>query len=158
MTIYSVELFTEMCDRHAEGETISGICRSSDRYPSQRQFYTWMHADEINEAIFRDARAAFEMTLLDECLDIANTPEEGEHIVDFGHGRVEVRRADMLEHRKLKVSTRFKMLATVNPKKYGAKVDLNHGGQPDNPLSLLLQQVNGTAIHPVSDDEPAGDD
>ena len=39
------------------------------------------------------------------------------------------------------------------PKKYGDKVDVNHGGQTDNPLSVLLKQVSGTSLPVVADDD-----
>ena len=35
----------------------------------------------------------------------------------------------MLGHRKLQIETRLKLLAKWDPKRYGDKVDLNHGGE-----------------------------
>lgn len=53
----------------------------------------------------------------------------GEIVTEKPDGSVEVKRADMIEHRKLRIETRLKLLAKWNPKKYGDKLDLNHGGE-----------------------------
>lgn len=39
------------------------------------------------------------------------------------------------------------------PTRFGQKVDVNHGVQPDNPLSSLIAAVSGRAIKPVEDPE-----
>lgn len=36
-------------------------------------------------------------------------------------------------------------LKNRQPEKWRDKLDLNHGGQPDNPLNVLLQEISGTA-------------
>ena len=65
-------------------------------------------------------------------MDIADTPIEGEKTktIDGPDGKkTEVTTGDMIDHRKLQVDARKWALARMNPKKYGDKVDLNHGGR-----------------------------
>lgn len=42
--------------------------------------------------------------------------------------------------------------AKIAPREYGDKVDVNHGGQIENPLKVLLDQVQGTPIRPKGSD------
>ncbi len=153
---YSHELFTEICDRRASGETFSAICRSDEsRYPTRRSITIWAKIDEVNAAMYQDAEVAFEESLFDSALDIARTPQEGIETVQRGEN-TETRTGDMLGHRKLQVDTIFKMLAIKN-EKYRSNVNVNHGGQSGNPIGMLIAQVNGTAILPVPDEEPDGE-
>ena len=45
------------------------------------------------------------------------------------------------------------MLEKLQPRKYGAKVDLNHGVQEDNPIMQLLNISKGTKLAAVADND-----
>ena len=76
------------------------------------------------------AREIGEQQIFQECLEIAdNTQEFGEIVTEKVDGSTEVKRADMIEHRKLRIETRLKLLAKWNPKKYGDKLGLEHSGE-----------------------------
>jgi hypothetical protein len=51
-----------------------------------------------------------------------------------------------IQRSKLRIETRLKLLAKWNPRKWGEKVDLNHGVQPENPLASMLQRIAGTGL------------
>jgi hypothetical protein len=61
-----------------------------------------------------------------------------------------------VQYQRLKVDTLKWQAGKLKPKVYGEKVDVNHGGQVENPVQMLLQQVSGTALPVVNDaeDEP----
>lgn len=114
-----------ICEWIAQGETLREWCRQNNIHYST--VYLWMEKDQTFAQRFARARDIGADCIADEILGIADTQEEGvvTKITDRG---VEETREDMLGHRKLRVETRLKLLAKWNPKKYGEKVDVNHGG------------------------------
>ena len=146
---YSKEIADHICERIADGVTLRQICR--DLGIKWRTVYEWLETHPDFLAAYARARDIGADAIAEEALEIADTLSIGEEYEDDG-SRVKVRRSDMLGHRKLQVETRLKLLAKWNPKKYGDRVDLHHGGQAENPLSLLLQQVQGTALKPSGDE------
>jgi hypothetical protein len=52
-------------------------------------------------------------------------------------------------HSRLRVDIRKWIASKLKPKRYGERVDLNHGTQPDDPLAQLIRSVNGSCFKPV---------
>jgi hypothetical protein len=46
----------------------------------------------------------------------------------------------MIEHRKLRIETRLKLLAKWNPKKYGDKL-AHTGASGDGPIELIVKHI-----------------
>lgn len=130
----------EICARLAEGEYLRVICRD-DHMPSWRTVYGWMEARDDFSARIARARIMGRDAILEDTLLIADTQELGER-TESGPLGMKTISEDMLGHRKLKIETRFKILAKWDPKKYGEKI--THGGDPDAPLQLVL---NGSDVH-----------
>lgn len=129
----------EICERMSDGEPLREICRD-DRMPAWRTVYGWQAANPDFLARIAHARDAGEEAIFQDCLRIADTPLIGEEVEESDNGK-KVKRGDMLGHRKLQIETRLKLLAKWNPRKYGDKLDVNHGGQSENPLNVLLKAV-----------------
>ena len=141
---YSPELVATICERLSKGEPLAAICREVGM-PDPSTVWDWQQErEDVSQAIAR-AREAGEDWLAAECLQIADTPCEGVEEKwepreienpDDPNGEkvtelqlVERKVGDMLGHRKLQIDTRFKLLSKWNPKKYGERLDLNHGGR-----------------------------
>jgi hypothetical protein len=139
-TTYTLKAADEICERLADGEYLRVICRD-EHMPSWRTVYGWMEAREDFSARIARARVMGRDAILEDTLIIADTQEEGVRTEKSESGVKEVRE-DMLGHRKLKIETRFKVLAKWDPKKYGEKV--THAGDPDSPVALVL---NGSDVH-----------
>ncbi len=137
---YTEKAAAEICARIAEGEYLRVICRE-EGMPAWRTVYDWMEANKEFAARIARAREMGREAILEDTLIIADTPEEGIETEISETGKKE-KRADMLGHRKLKIETRFKILAKWDPKKYGDKV--THSGDPDAPVALML---SGSDIH-----------
>jgi hypothetical protein len=78
--------------------------------------------------------------IAEECLAIAQSQEVGQTVTVKTGGKNrgrEVKKADMTEHRKLKIWTRLQLLAKWNPKKYGDRVAVDHGVQAN-----LVERLN----------------
>lgn len=135
------------------------ICRQPGM-PRLSTVYDWMGVDaELAGKIARARDDGFERIAVD-ALRIANTPQIGEIEIDKGNGIVEVRRADMIEHRKLQIHTRLQLLAKWNPKKYGDRTVL--AGDADNPLQQVsrieVAFVGGATNPHVTQDADDGTD
>lgn len=144
---YSPQVAEAIVDRLTAGEPLREICRD-ETMPAWRTVYDWMRAHSDFSTRIADARDLGEDALAQECLSIADDAsndwmekydKDGDCIGwQLNH--------DHVQRSKLRIETRLKLLAKWNPKKWGEKVDLNHGGQKDNPITTLLQRINGTAL------------
>jgi hypothetical protein len=102
----------------AEGKTLRAFCRQEGK-PAYTTIYAWMKKDaDFAERIAR-ARDSGHDSIADECLEIIDTAKDA----NLG---------------KAQVWTRLQLLAKWNPKKYGDKVDMNLGGQTDNPIKAAI--------------------
>lgn len=148
-SLYTPELVAAICERLAKGEPLAVICRD-EGMPHPSTVRAWMAKDEDVSRAIACAREDGEDAIAAECLLIADTPVEG--VVEkaervalplpegspdgaepaFELRVVEVRKEDMLGHRKLQIETRMKLLAKWNPKKWGDRTTL--AGDPEAPL------------------------
>lgn len=128
---YTTEIANRICERIADGEFLRVICRD-EGMPPWRTVYNWINAHPEFAERMELARAIGADAIASDCLEIADTPLLGEEVTIKGDGTEEVKRSDMLGHRKLQIETRLKMLAKWHPKKYGEKVAI--GGDPENPI------------------------
>lgn len=134
------------------GKTLRAYCRQEGK-PSYSTVYDWLEADaktaeKAESTRFAQARDVGEQQILQECLEIADTQEYGEIVTEKGDGTVEVKRADMIEHRKLRIETRLKLLAKWNPKKYGDKLALE--GEIGIRTVLVPKPIKDTAPRPAT--------
>jgi hypothetical protein len=120
------------------GKTLRSYCRQPGK-PSYGTVYDWLEQDAAQNSRFARARDLGEAQILQECLEIADNTQIGQIVTVKGDGSEEIKTADMLEHRKLRIETRLKLLAKWNPKKYGDKTP---GDSPDNPLHLGVQLLH----------------
>ena len=134
------EIIDEIMRRISDGEPLRQICRD-EHMPSWGAVYDWLEVDTDLASRFARAREKGEEAIAQECLKIADTPQIGEETTVKPNGDVEIKSSDMLGHRKLQIDTRLKLLAKWNPKKWGEKVDLNHGGQENNPIKATTKVV-----------------
>ena len=108
------------------GKTLRAYCRQ-DGKPSYGTVYDWLERDAEQNSRFAHARNLGEEQIAQECLEIADVTQIGEIVTQKADGSCEIKTADMIEHRKLRIETRLKLLAKWNPKKWGEK--LEHTGE-----------------------------
>ncbi len=106
-----------LCVRLAEGESLKAICRTPG-WPSISSVMRWLEANESFRAQYARAREIQAETLAAEILDIADTQCLGtiETTKEWG---VEVKTADMVEHRRLQIDARKWIASKLKPKVYG---------------------------------------
>lgn len=121
----------EILDAIASGRSLNEIC-DQDGYPHRVTFLRWVREDEDLERKYSLAISMRADVYFERMLDIAANQELGETVktVDGPDGeKTEITKGDMVNHRRLHIDTIKWALARMNPKKYGDKVDLNHGGK-----------------------------
>lgn len=138
-TTYDQKVADEICERMANGEPLREICRS-EGMPPWRTVYSWQSANPEFFARIAQSRELGEEAIFQDCLHIADNPLIGEEVEESENGK-KIKRGDMLGHRKLQIETRLKLLAKWNPRKWGDKIDLNHGGQEGNPVQVKTKVV-----------------
>ena len=114
----------------SEGKTLRDFCRQPET-PCYATVYDWMAKDEEFSTRIARAREIGEDVIAQECLAIAD--DGTNDYMEEKHGDEESSswrfNGEHVQRSKLRVDTRLKLLAKWNPKKYGEKVDLNHGGE-----------------------------
>lgn len=133
----------KICARLATGETLRSICRD-ETMPAFATVYLWMENDPAIDARIARARELGEEAISQQCLEIAD--DATRDFIDTADGpKLD---SEHVQRSKLRIWTRLELLKRWNPRKWGDKVDLSHGVQPDNPLADLFAQVAGTPIKP----------
>lgn len=118
----------------SQGTPLTVICAGKDM-PDDNTVRDWMAADsEIAGAIARAREQGFDMIAM-EALRIADTPVIGEEITESEDG-MQVKKCDMLGHRKLQIETRLKLLAKWDPKRYGERMAQEISGPNGGPVSV----------------------
>lgn len=150
---FTKELGDEIVARISKGEPLRQICRD-DHMPHWTTFYYWMEGDKEFSLRIAHARELGEEAIAQECLDIADDAQN-DWMEKHGRDGNEFYQlnGEHVQRSKLRIETRLKLLAKWNPRKWGEKVDLNHGVQPDNPLMTVIQRVAGTGL-PIVKDKP----
>jgi hypothetical protein len=107
------------------GSSLIAACRGGDDWtPSETTFRRWCDGDEELAAKYARAREDRAEAIFEECMTIADS-QEGDVVMVDGHATPN---HDMIARAKLRIDTRRWMLGKMQPKKYGEKIDLNHGG------------------------------
>jgi hypothetical protein len=125
---YTQDVGDAICERIADGESLRAICAGEDM-PNRATVFRWLAAFRDFSDQYARARESQADTLFDEILSIADTPVIGEKRKVKDDGGVEISTGDMIEHRRLQVDARKWMAGKLRPKKYGEKLELEHGGQ-----------------------------
>lgn len=119
-----------ICDRIANGESLRSIC-SGDDTPAASTVFLWLADDSTFSEQYARAREAQADALFDEILDIAddgrNDWMERKNKDDQNIGWVE--NGEALRRSALRVDARKWMAGKLKPKKYGDKLELEHGGR-----------------------------
>lgn len=108
-SIYTDELANEICNRIADGESLSAICRNDDM-PSRETVYAWIRENSQFSDRYARARELQADYFVDEIIEIADNAN--------AKSSVEVQKA------KLRIDTRKWAAEKLNSKAYGAKVEV----------------------------------
>ena len=118
-----------LCQLLIGGMSMTEACAQDD-CPARTAVYAKMAADEGFRATIARAREAQQHAMIDETIEMADaaTPENWQVV-------------------KLRIWARQWRAAKLAPRTYGDKVEV--AGSVENPLTLLIQEVQGRAFKPV---------
>ncbi len=145
---YTPEMAALICARLAAGESLNRITKT-EGFPDHVTVYSWMSKNPEFLAMYTRAREDQAETMADEIVEIADAAPETEPVLDKNGEIIEMRvHAAYVAYQKNRIEARKWVAAKLKPRKYGEKVDVNHGVQPENPLAKLLDQIQGTPLKP----------
>ncbi len=124
----------EIISRVSMGEPLAAVCR--DIGCGLSTFYDWMEADSSLAGRFARARKAGFDIIAEGTLAIADEPPPLTPLGTTDGGAI--------QHAKLRIETRLKLLAKWDPKRYGDKLELS--GDQESPLQV--QVIKRTIIDP----------
>ncbi len=125
---YSQEMGLAICERIAQGETLSQVCRDQDM-PARATVYRWQEANLEFRDTYRRARELQMEAWGDEIVDIADdtTLDTVTRVTPQGR-EYETVDHENIQRSKLRVNTRQWLMARLNPRLYGDKVEHEHSG------------------------------
>lgn len=136
-TLYTEEKADKIIKEVSGGTPLAQVCREMVIPLSTVKEWIDRHPDFSSR--FARAREEGEEVMAADCLRISDTPMDGVEVEEDADGNIlKVKRGDMLQHRKLQIETRLKLLAKWNPKKWGDKLGV--GGADELP-SIKTESV-----------------
>lgn len=99
-------------------------------------WYRWLQADKDLRERYARARADQAQVMADQITEIADNTQVGEIVTETPDG-VQIKRADMIEHRKLRIESRKWLAAKLLPKVYGDKIQAEHTGENGGPIQII---------------------
>ena len=127
---FTDDLFASILEHIADGESLRAICRD-DGMPAAQTVLRWIKASpdlQRSYAIATEVRADM---IFDELLEIADDARNDlvEKVGRDGQVQGFAVDAENIRRSALRIEARKWTLARMAPKKYGDRVDVNHGGQ-----------------------------
>ena len=93
--------------------------------PSSQTFYKWLEDDELKSKRYARACSDRADIIFEQILEIADDQELDVYEKDG----VELTNHNVIQRSRLRVDSRKWMLAKMNPKKYGDKIDMTTDGE-----------------------------
>lgn len=149
-TIYTSELTERICAELACGKSLRTVCKSEDM-PGLETVFRWLREKPAFRDQYVHAKNESADALVEEMLDIADdgTNDWMEQLDKDGNSVGWKLNGEHVQRSRLRVDTRKWVASKLKPKKYGDNIDVNHGGQSNNPIHMLVQAVQGSMLRPV---------
>ena len=130
--VFTEELFEEICDRLATGESLRGICRDPNM-PDEKAVRKWLTKDAAHLGPqYALAREMGFDSIAEEVIEISDTPCLGpDGYVDNG----------AVQRARLMADSRRWFLSKAMPRKYGDKVTQELVGNLDAPIVTRIELV-----------------
>ena len=144
---YTQELADEICQRLASGASMRTVC-ADDAMPCMTTVFKWLREKPEFTQQYTRAKEESADAMFEEMMDIADdgTNDWMEAHTKEGEALGWRENGEALQRSRLRVDTRKWALSKLKPKKYGDKIAL--GGDPENPISLLLGEIKGRTLGP----------
>jgi hypothetical protein len=118
-------------------KSLRSICDSIESAPTAKTFWAWMETDIGLRDRYTRAKDQQLEVLADQLVDLADTDRICEKVTIKADGSREVTILDQVERTKVQIDTRKWLLAKLNPKKYGDRLQQEHSGPGGGPLQII---------------------
>ncbi|MBX4895428.1 MULTISPECIES: terminase small subunit-like protein [Rhizobium] len=141
-TKFTQSLVDVICARIADGESLRSICRD-EAMPAKSTVLAWLAEDEKSafRTKYAQAREIQADGFVDEMIEIADDGSNDWMERSFGEETRRVENGEALRRSQLRIATRQWIAEKLKPKKYGSKVELEHG--VTSGVAELLDAING---------------
>lgn len=150
---FTAALAARICAELACGKSLNSVCKM-DGMPGKRTVFDWLRLRPDFKEMYDRAKVEGITALAEDLLDIADDSSndyiETEEGLKFNH--------EHIQRARLRVDTRKWIMAKLLPKKWGDKIDMNHGIQPEDPLAALIKSIQGASFEPVQKGDGEDDD
>ncbi len=127
-TKYTPTLAESICESMSSGESLTSIC-SAEGMPKRTTVVGWQGQHDEFATSYARARIAYADAIFDEAIEIADDAS-GDWTTRTKNGEnVRVVDHENIQRARLRVETRMKAAAKINPAKYGDKLDVNMSGE-----------------------------
>jgi hypothetical protein len=154
---YTVEIAAEICDRLANGETLTRICEDP-HIPSRQTVTRWLADESKPEFLSRYAVARGLQTdyYADHIVDIADDASRDwtERTNGEGEAIAPALNHEHIQRSKVRIETRQWIMERLNPKKYGQRTKLEHDVD-SAAFAKLWQRIGSGAGSGNSNDDGA---
>jgi len=116
---YTDELADAICERIAGGESLRAIC-ADGKMPCKASVMLWLRKEPSFQTSYAQARARQTEHMADEILEIADDSSQD---TEYGENGPKPN-SEWIARSRLRVDARLKLMALLNPKKYGKKLAL----------------------------------
>lgn len=134
---YSLELVTELCERIATSERgVSVICREDADMPSLSVVYKWLADPDKKEFVEMYTRAREDQAdmMANNILKIADESQHDTIVTEKG----EIPNNEWINRSRLRVDARKWLLAKLQPRKYGDKIDVTSDGKEIKTTPIIV--------------------
>jgi hypothetical protein len=140
-TLWSDMVKKEFCRRLALGRSAVSVCEDADM-PSYNTLYDALSKDENFQGEYARAKELRAEAYLEELSEIADDGRNDWMTIKRGNEYVEVPNREVLERSKLRVQTRQWIMSKMLPRKYGDKLDVNHGNQEGKSFNITISPTD----------------
>lgn len=131
-------IFNYVCKEIEKGKALRNVLKD-DNMPSTSTFYEWLDIYPDKAKQYARATEVRAEAIFDDILSIADQNANDTYVNDQG---IEVTNNDVIQRSRLRIDARKWVLAKLNPKKFGEKIDVTSDNKPisvppffgDNPL------------------------
>ena len=139
---YNEVIADQVCDAIAtQSKGLGQIIEELNLELSPSLIYKWIAQNDSFRERYARAKADQARVLADEITQIADNTQEGVIITEKEDGKVETKRADMLEHRKLRIESRKWLAAKLLPKVYGEASRVALTDPEGNALQIVVKSI-----------------
>jgi hypothetical protein len=135
-TRYTREIGIKICEEISKGGTLRTILANNKDMPHMSRVYNWLHMPSLKtfQESYKTAVVARTEAWADQVVEISDQSVNDFYEDDDGNLKVD---REAIQRSKLRVETRLKLMAKINPRQYGDKPINLSDDDPVEPIKVI---------------------